>query len=153
MDFKNTSSSIPSSKLTLKAEPKPEDELGDFQMPMYLKLWEANSGDEISSARFVPIKIKSFEEEGKEVIVKEGRPTTTCATREDFIKFTIPLFDEYVEKMCGAIKAANYSLQNVKVENCAGKAGGYPCDYRMICRTVYNTAGLKIISESSAEEN
>lgn len=153
VDFKNTSSSIPSSKLTLKAEPKPEDELGDFQMPMYLKLWEANSGDEISSARFVPIKIKSFEEEGKEVIVKEGRPTTTCATREDFIKFTIPLFDEYVEKMCGAIKGANYSLQNVKVENCAGKAGGYPCDYRMICRTVYNTAGLKIISESSAEEN
>lgn len=153
VDFKNTSGAIPNSNLTLKAYPQAEDSLGDFQMPMYFKLWEANSKDEISLARFVPIKINSFAEEGQEVIIKEGRATTKHATREDFINFTIPLFDEYVRKMCEAVKAAEYSLQNVTCENCAGKAGGYACDYRMICRTIYNAAGLTIISKSDTEEN
>ena len=106
VDFKNTSGAIPNSNLTLKASPQAEDSLGDFQMPMYFKLWESNSKDEISLARFVPIKINSFAEEGQEVIIKEGRATTKHATREDFINFTIPLFDEYVRKMCEAVKAA-----------------------------------------------
>ena len=153
VDFKNTRSSIPSSKLTLKDFPEADDELGDFQMPMYFKLFEANSDDEISSARFVPIKIKSLSEEAKEVITKEGKTSTTQATREDFINFTIPLFDKYVEEMYAAINAAKYSVQNLKDENCAGKEKNAACDYRMICRTIYNTAGFKIISESSAEEN
>ena len=120
---------------------------------MYFKLFEANSDDEISSARFVPIKIKSLSEEAKEVITKEGKTSTTQAMREDFINFTIPLFDKYVEEMCNAINAAKYSVQNLKDENCAGKEKNTACDYRMICRTIYNTAGFKIISESSAEEN
>lgn len=153
VDFKNTRGAIPSSKLTLKDFPEADDELCDFQMPMYFKLFEANSENEISSARFVPIKIKSLSEEAKEVITKEGKTSTTQSTREDFIKFTIPLFDEYVKEMCGAINAAKYSVQNVKDENCAGKEKNAACDYRMICRTIYNTAGFKIISEASAEEN
>lgn len=157
VDFKNTSGSIPKGNLTLKNLPTENDELGDFQMPMYFKLFESNPQNEISSSRFVPIKITSFSEEGQEVIIKEyegkGKATTKHATREDFISFTIPLFDEYIDKMCSAIKAAKYSLQNVKSENCAGKSGKYPCDYRMICRTIYNAAGLAIISESSTEEN
>lgn len=152
VDFKNTSGSIPSANLTLKNFPKEGDELGDFQMPMYFTLLEAHSKNEISSARFVPIKIKSFAEEGQEVIIKEGSATTKHATREDFIQFTIPLFDEYVEKMCAAIKAADYSVQAVKNATCAGKDRKRACDYRMICRTNYNAAGCAIRSESCAEE-
>lgn len=173
VDFKNTRGSIPSSNLTVKppkeekskvdadsanasdstAAQNMEGELGDFQMPMYFKLFKANSDDKISSARFVPIKIKSLSEEAKEVITKEGKTSTTQATREDFLEFTIPLFDKYVEEMCGAINAAKYSVQNIKDETCAGKDRKAACDYRMICRTIYNTAGFKIISEASAEEN
>lgn len=152
VDFKNTSGAIPNSNLTLNASCQEGGELGDFQMPMYFKLLEAHSKDEISSARFVPIKINSFAEEGLEVITKEDRATTKHATREDFMNFTIPLFDKYVEEMCAAIQAGNYCVRNVKAKNCAGDGTTHECDYKMICRTNYNTAGITIVSESSVEE-
>lgn len=147
IDFKNTKSSIPKSNLVLKAPHTQDDSLGDFQMPMYFKLWEKNSKEEITGARFVPIQVNSFSEEGQEVITNEGKTTTKHATRDDFINYTLPLFDEYVAQMYSAIKNADYSVQNIASEDCKGTSGGYPCDYRAICRTIYNTAGSSINAE------
>lgn len=126
VDFKNTASSIPDDA-NIGAD------LDDFQMPMYFELWENYRPDTLNLARFVPVNVKSMSEEGHAVIIKEGKGGKKQATLPDFVNYTLPVFDEFVKEMGGAIKNAEYPTERASVEDDCRE-----CDYRAICRRVYN---------------
>ena len=149
VDFKNSSSAIPSKNLYFDEEnynqqkndaggeiPLEEQDLMDFQIPSYVFLLEKQENIIVKNAAFIPFKLDKnvvpvFGEE-------MGRRATSRKEIENYDDFkvnvskTLECVQNYVQK----IQAGDFSL-NPKVQNFEKCIS---CDFNSICRKTFNVS-------------
>ena len=151
IDYKNSSSSLPDGS---EALPSPDGILGDFQMPLYVRLVEENDikGDErehIEAAYFYSIKddkllavIDDYKGKAKTVAGPE-RPKSY----EVFQKDTLPLFKEYTDTFSRCIQNNHYeatSITGSRAKSSKLNTKSYKdcinCQFKCICRSTFTIA-------------
>jgi hypothetical protein len=97
----------------------------DFQIPLYIKLYEAKSKDTIDKASFLIIK------DASEVkVLEDGK-------HDDYVSLVTPQLESMIDKFAAAAAALNFSEGLPEDNEC------FKCGYMSICRKVYNVAGLE----------
>jgi hypothetical protein len=97
----------------------------DFQMPVYVKLYEAKTGVPVDTACFFSIN-------GHDISAVIGSPGKKRGhSREDYQE-TLDAVDACAGQFAGNTASLNFVPRETDPETCAS------CEYRCICRTVYN---------------
>jgi hypothetical protein len=110
---------------TKKASSNTEDApLEDFQMPMYIRLYEEKNRVTVEGAYFISINKQDI----TAVIGSPGRKKGF--SREEY-QPTLDAFDFYVEHFRDSVETLDFAPPEIKFTACLG------CDYRTICRTTY----------------
>jgi RecB family exonuclease len=99
--------------------------LEDFQIPLYVKLYEETRGIKAGGAFFISIN----QEELTAVIGSPGRKRGH--RREDY-QPTLDALEDYIGEFAGRVLSLDFVPVEVSLKNCAG------CDYRGVCRRTYS---------------
>jgi hypothetical protein len=98
--------------------------LADFQMAMYVKLYEAKAGVRVAGAFFSSINHHDI----TAVIGSPGRKRGH--TREAYQE-TLDAFDGYIRQFTASLNALDFRPGETDFATCLA------CDYRCVCRTTY----------------
>ncbi|GHV69027.1 hypothetical protein AGMMS49928_10070 [Spirochaetia bacterium] len=98
--------------------------LVNFQIPMYVKLYEEKAGIKIDGAYFISINQADL----AAIVGKPGKKRGH--SREDY-QPTIDALDSYIGTFASSIDRLDFSPKEIPFKNCVS------CDYRSLCRTVY----------------
>jgi RecB family exonuclease len=102
-----------------------ESPLRDFQIPMYIRLYEENSGHRVEEAFFVSIHKHAVTAVfGKQ---KKGEDTTLRKKYQP----TMDAFEGYAEQFKNALCSLDFSPKEISYKNCLA------CGYKRICRTTF----------------
>jgi hypothetical protein len=99
--------------------------LADFQMPMYVRLYEEKTGLKVEGAFFISIH-------KNEITAVIGSPERKKGFTREAYQETLDAFDFYTGQFRESVQALDFSLGEIHFETCAA------CDYRNICRTTYS---------------
>ncbi|MDR2095632.1 MAG: PD-(D/E)XK nuclease family protein [Treponema sp.] len=119
IDYKTNS--MPSQAACTETE---NSSLRDFQMPMYIKLFEEKNGMEISGAFFFSIN----KHDVSLIVGKLGRKKK--CSREDY-QTTMDALEQYIEYFYHTINMLDFSISKENLKSC------YICEFKTICRTTY----------------
>lgn len=132
IDYKNSKAAIPSTENCYVQEENGKKILGDFQMPMYLKILEKTTNKSIQKAGFFPINAP----DGKKMIV-DNEATRKKISFEDF-EPTLAAFEEYTCEFNEKVKKSSFAPKDGNIttwDNCVN------CGFKGICRYSYTIAG------------
>jgi RecB family exonuclease len=103
-----------------------EKDLEDFQIPLYVRLYETTrKAVPVAGAFFVSIN-------GSDLTAIVGRPGGKRGhTREEFEE-TLASLEGYMEQFAGALASPDFSRTKKMLKKCFG------CEYKKICRTAYS---------------
>jgi ATP-dependent helicase/DNAse subunit B len=101
-----------------------ESPLRDFQMPMYIKLYEEKNNAEIGGAFFFSI----YKHDASLIVGKLGRKKK--CSREDY-QPTIDALEHYIEYFHHMLNMLDLSINKNTLKSC------YYCEFKTICRTTY----------------
>ncbi len=105
-------------------------ELGDFQIPMYITLWNGNSKSQVANALFFSIA----EKKTTFIVSEDKKPLSGY-------KSTLDVFEKYAQEFYD--KVLNNTVEPVKLsqkeiyETCSS------CNFKNICRKTFSVAGEK----------
>lgn len=146
IDFKNSEGSIPLNKEMYVNE---NGELGNFQMPMYLKLWELRESQNrdskinIDKARFYAIKksvtgMRSFlrTEDEKDYDKFSDSVENTMEALEEYSD----TFSFHIQELVENLTPLPLIIENEKTDNIR------------VCRIVYNGTGLGLVYEETQKD-
>jgi hypothetical protein len=101
-------------------------DIEDFQMPLYVRLYEAAHRDiPVAGAFFVSINKRDLS-----AIV--GRPGNKRGHAREEFEETVASLEGYMEKFAGALGSPDFSRVERLFKKCSA------CDYKKICRTTYS---------------
>ncbi|MCL1927691.1 MAG: PD-(D/E)XK nuclease family protein [Treponema sp.] len=117
-----------------------ENELLDFQIPMYIKLYEEVTGEKVDSALFAGINKNEF-------VSVVGAFRKKEYSREQY-QSTIDALDRAIEDFETAVSELNFTRVNTHIKTCT------KCTYRTMCRSQYslNPPDDRCSGESPEEE-
>jgi ATP-dependent helicase/DNAse subunit B len=98
--------------------------IGDYQMAMYVKLYEENSAAKIGGAYFMSVKQNDIN-----AII--GKPKKKRGFTRDEYQPTLEALDAAIGRFAAAVDTKDFSPNPVNRETCGG------CVYKHICRTAY----------------
>jgi RecB family exonuclease len=104
----------------------PASAMKDFQMAMYVRLYEEAVHVPVGGAFFFSIHKHS----PQSVFAKPAKSSAE-SPREKFAP-TMDAFEKYAEKFAGAVKALNFTAREVRFETCL------KCIYKTVCRATYS---------------
>jgi ATP-dependent helicase/DNAse subunit B len=113
------------------AEDLPEIPLSEFQMPLYIKLYEEITAKEDSSGRVQGAFFYSVNGRRIKAVVGEtagGR--AKAQKREDYEPF-LSAAEKQIEEFGRKVKALAFTPKSIRIGDCLG------CAYKTVCRTVY----------------
>jgi CRISPR/Cas system-associated exonuclease Cas4 (RecB family) len=99
--------------------------LADFQMPMYVRLYEEARGRKIGGAFFFSINQHDITAVIGSPGGKKGQ------SREDYQK-TLDALETYIDSFTTALQSLDFSSREIVFGNCAG------CEYKNICRVTFS---------------
>jgi len=114
------------------AEDLPEIPLSEFQMPLYIKLYEesADANEETSrkvqGAFFYSVNGRRI----KAVIGETAGGRTKASSREEYEPF-LEAAEKQIEEFGRKVKALDFTPREIRIRDCLS------CAYKTICRTVY----------------
>ncbi|MDR1317454.1 MAG: PD-(D/E)XK nuclease family protein [Spirochaetales bacterium] len=107
----------------------PDSPLQDFQMVMYVKLYEQEKEQEkqlsVENGYFFSIHRRAILG-----VFKDPTRDDPCSGREKY-QYTLDAFDKYARDFAEAVKKMKFTVQHVPLKTCAA------CDYKTLCRTAY----------------
>ncbi|MDR1948932.1 MAG: PD-(D/E)XK nuclease family protein, partial [Spirochaetaceae bacterium] len=110
---------------TAKASTETADSpLADFQIPMYIKLYEEKSAAAVGGAFFMSIN-------KHDITAVVGSPGGKRGLPRDDYQPAIEALELRIDEFVGAVRAMDFSAREIRLTDCLG------CDYRTICRTTY----------------
>jgi hypothetical protein len=112
---------MPSQTECIETEESP---LKDFQMPMYIKLYEEKNGAEAGGAFFFSI----YKHDVSLIVGKLGRKKK--CSREDY-QPTMDALERYIEYFYHTLNILDFSIRKDTLKSC------YSCEFKTICRTTY----------------
>ncbi|MDR2483283.1 MAG: PD-(D/E)XK nuclease family protein [Treponema sp.] len=102
--------------------------IGDFQMPVYVRLYEEARKQQVGGAFFFSINKRDI---GAVIGSPGGK---RGQGREDY-EPTLEALEGYIGRFCAALKDLNFAPEEISVGDCAG------CVYKTVCRTAYSLNG------------
>jgi RecB family exonuclease len=120
-----------------------ETELEDFQIPFYVRLYEAtHKNSKVEGAFFISIY-------NNELTAVIGKPSGKKGhTREEYQK-TLDSLEGYIRNFTAFLGAPDFSVFEKNIRTCAG------CEYKKICRTAYSlnprSSGPGTLEEDAGE--
>jgi hypothetical protein len=112
----------PSKKSSTHTEDSP---LGDFQMPMYISLYEEKTGRTVGGAFFMSIN-------QREVTAVVGSPGRKRGHTREAYEETLAAFKTQVEKFAASVNSLDFSPGEVDFQRCLD------CAYKTVCRTTFS---------------
>jgi RecB family exonuclease len=110
-------------------------EISDFQMAVYIKMYEKIQNKKISYAAFASLIDREYT-----VIIDNASKKTREAYDE-----TMYVLEEYINMYCAKVLAFDLSTKNVPFSTCIS------CEYKTICRKTYQWKH-SLITEGSQNE-
>jgi len=107
------------------AEDLPEVPLLEFQMPLYIKLYEEN-GRKIQGAFFYSVNGKKI----KAVVGETASGRSKAPGREEYEPF-LSAAEKQIEEFGRKVKALDFTPRDIRIKDCLA------CAYKTVCRTVY----------------
>jgi hypothetical protein len=98
--------------------------LADFQMSMYVKLYEAKTGVPVEGAHFFSIN-------AHDITAVVGSPGRKRGHTREAYQETLDAFDGYTRQFRDALEAMDFAPGETDFAACLG------CDYRNICRSTF----------------
>jgi RecB family exonuclease len=99
--------------------------LGDFQIPLYVKLYEETRGIKVGGALFISVQRRDLN-------AVLGKPGGKQGHRREAYEATLEALETYIETFAASIGGLNFVPPRISFEACGD------CDYRGVCRTVYS---------------
>ena len=103
--------------------------IGDFQMPMYVRLYEETRRQSVGGAFFFSINKRDI---GAVIGSPGGK---RGQSREDYGP-ALEALEGYICRFCAALKRLNFAPEEISVQDCAA------CVYKTVCRTAYSLNGI-----------
>jgi hypothetical protein len=103
----------------------PDSPLRDFQMAMYVQLYEQEKELPVENGYFFSVHRRTISG-----VFKDSTRDDPRSGREKY-QYTLEVFDKYARDFAEAVKDMKFTVQHVPLKTCAG------CDYKTLCRTVY----------------
>ncbi len=135
IDFKTGGTPAPKN-----CKPNDDDLLFDFQMPMYVTLWETNDkAESVIGAAFMSIqKLELVPILGDFGSRKKGLQRYSTETEKGF-DYTLDCFNNQAKEYINALKNADFKyLESVPFSKCLS------CSWKEVCRTNYIVSGDKL---------
>jgi len=112
-------------------EDMPENPLSEFQMPLYIKLYEEitakeDSSRKVQSAFFYSVNGRRI----KAVIGETASGRSKAPGREEYEPF-LSAAEKQIEEFGRKVKALDFTPREIRIGACLG------CAYKTVCRTVY----------------
>jgi len=107
------------------AEDLPEVLLSEFQMPLYIKLYE-EAGRKVQGAFFYSVNGRRI----KAVVGETAGGRNKAPKREDYEPF-LEAAEKQIEEFGQNVKALDFTPREIRIGDCLG------CAYKTVCRTVY----------------
>jgi len=136
VDYKNTSAAAPSSAECIADE---NGMLGDFQIPLYVTLWNMNHPDgpsAVENALFCTINDRK-----NRFIIKNDNSGRSGALTLDEYAYTLSCFNEYIRDFTDSVRSYRLGIDSDHVDayrDCV------KCRFKSICRTAYISSGVHI---------
>ena len=105
--------------------------LSEFQMPLYIKLYEEMSHNTIEGAYFYNIKGCSI----RDIVDKTPDRRSKALKREEYVPY-LEALDIQIKQFSGKVKALDFIPREINLSNCRS------CDYKTICRSTYSEGNL-----------
>jgi RecB family exonuclease len=102
-----------------------KDGIADFQIPMYVKLLEAELGRQVSQAYFFSINKHDL------TLVVGELEKKRSFSREKY-QTTLDALDTYIERFHRSLTDLDFSLEHISFKTC------HACPFKTICRSVYS---------------
>jgi hypothetical protein len=145
IDYKNTAAGAPSAAASIADE---QDRLGDFQIPMYVTLWNmAHAGDgtaAVENALFYTIS----DRKSRYVVQNEHRSNSGAVTAAEYTR-TLGCFAAYVQDFVHCVRSGTLAADSDHVDvyrDCR------TCRFKSVCRTSYISSGIRIPSPQGVEK-
>ncbi|MCL2231824.1 MAG: PD-(D/E)XK nuclease family protein, partial [Treponema sp.] len=103
-----------------------EQSLSDFQMPLYIKLYEEHSAAEVQGAFFYSINERKL----KTVMGEKTGGRSTAPDREEYQPF-LEVAEQQIEEFAQKVKALDFVPRELHVGEC------FACAYKTVCRSAY----------------
>jgi RecB family exonuclease len=137
IDYKNTAAGVPQ---TAECIADSEDRLADFQIPMYITLWNMNHAaggiSAVENALFYTIS----DRKNRYIVQNAHRNNSGAVTMAEYAR-TLECFNTYVKNFAVSVHSYNLAADSGHVEayrDCRN------CRFRSICRTTYISSGIRI---------
>jgi CRISPR/Cas system-associated exonuclease Cas4 (RecB family) len=104
--------------------------ISDFQMAVYIKLYEAEKQKKVSNGFYFSINSNSL----KKIVWDGYKHGSTDYSREAF-EPTLEALETYIDDYADAIEALDFSPKPIPYREC------YSCEYKNICRTTFANGG------------
>ncbi|MCK9168925.1 MAG: PD-(D/E)XK nuclease family protein [Treponema sp.] len=137
IDYKNTAAAAPA---TADCIADSENRLADFQIPMYITLWNMNHAaggvSAVENALFYTISDRK-----NRFIVQNGHSGRSGAVTMAEYAHTLECFSVYVKDFTDSVQSYNFAVDSERVEayrDCR------TCRFKSICRTAYISSGIRI---------
>jgi hypothetical protein len=119
IDYKT--GAAPSAKASTERENSP---LENFQIPMYIKLYEDKYSAAVGGAFFMSIN-------KHDISAVVGSPGGKRGLSRDAYQPTIEALEAYIRRFAEAVTDMDFSSPEIRYNDCLS------CDFRTICRTTY----------------
>jgi hypothetical protein len=100
-------------------------ELRDFQIPLYVKLYEESRGIKTGGAFFISIN-------RQDITAVLGSPGGKRGHRREDYQPSLDALEGYIEQFAAAVRALDFAPGEIPFESCGA------CEYRGVCRTAYS---------------
>jgi len=108
------------------AEDLHEAPLTEFQMPLYIKLYEDKAASKVQGAFFYSINGRRI----KPVVGETAGGRSKAPAREDYEPF-LEAAENQIEDFARKVKALDFTPREIRLGDCLG------CTYKTVCRSVY----------------
>lgn len=114
--------------------------LRDFQMPMYVKLYEAKTGVPVETACFLSIN-------NHDITAIIGSPGKKRGLTRDAYQETLDVFDGCTRRFAEAINTLDFAPPEIDWKVCS------ECDYRSLCRTTFTLNAKPFAANTKTVDN
>jgi len=101
--------------------------LTEFQMPVYIKLYEALSESKVEGAFFYSINNREI----KAAVTNNTSARTKAPTREEYAPF-LEAAERHMDEFASKVENLDFMPHEINVGNCTS------CRYKTVCRSVYS---------------
>ncbi len=137
VDYKNTAAAAPG---TADCIADADNRLADFQIPMYITLWNMNRAGGETSAVENALFYTISDRKSRYIVQNGHKGNSGAVTMAEYAR-TLECFNNYVDDFAANVRSYNLAADSAHVEvyrDCR------KCRFKSVCRTAYISSGIRL---------